>query len=394
MTDTPDLTLITLSAGPHPRREDGTDLAEAVAWWAGEPHGGRPQCMSPALAACARRLSRALPPDALQELRPLIPWLAGTAGDGLDERRGWLALDWLIRCWTPAWLAAAGLDAAARQLRIAGPVAGAPDAFAVRPLLQKHAQAAADRAWKRAGWHEIRDRGTHAAAVAAWDAWAAGREAGLAAWEAWAVVDLCEAAPWDAWAAGWDAWAAGWDAADATWRSQLRAARDGQQAAGRMQHAAAHVQASAAVLLVRMITGSAEPLVPGSTLPAWAGPLTAAEIRELEEILSRAVFDCARQDQDAAGTGLELAGLRFELAEAEAAAAAGAPGSRSLIERARRFADAVTPEELAEAAGAPGTGEQLYPFATGAAQQLIAQLLGPRGDKAAGGEEETPARQG
>ena len=58
-----------------------------------------------------------------QELKRFLPQpgqpspLAGTRDDGLDETRGYLALDWLVRTHTPAWLDLAGLGAEARSLR-------------------------------------------------------------------------------------------------------------------------------------------------------------------------------------------------------------------------------------------------------------------------------------
>ena len=43
--------------------------------------------------------------------------MVGTAGDGKDQARSYLALDWLIRTYTPAWLELAGLTAEAQELR-------------------------------------------------------------------------------------------------------------------------------------------------------------------------------------------------------------------------------------------------------------------------------------
>lgn len=59
--------------------------------------------MSPALAAFGRGLNDALPNDRRQDLARFERLLPSTAGDGLDEVRGYLALDWLIREFTPAF---------------------------------------------------------------------------------------------------------------------------------------------------------------------------------------------------------------------------------------------------------------------------------------------------
>ena len=102
---------IQLAAGAHHTRDDGLCLLEAVAWVAGEAHSDHPTCTSTVLAAFGRELNDQLPDGLRQQLVPLVPRLIGTRGDGLDETRGYLALDWLIRTYTPAWLDLAGLTA-------------------------------------------------------------------------------------------------------------------------------------------------------------------------------------------------------------------------------------------------------------------------------------------
>ena len=167
-----------LAHGGHETRDDGLCLLEAVAWFAGKPHTDHPPCVSPVLGAYGRSLNDVLPDAPRQQLRPFIPALPGTAGDGKDETRGYIALDWLIRTYTPAWLDLAGLSEEAAALRDFRRIADLAAAQAVRP----HALAARDKAA------------------------AAGAAAGVAAW----------AAAWDAagdaaWAAAGDAaWAAAW----------------------------------------------------------------------------------------------------------------------------------------------------------------------------------------
>jgi hypothetical protein len=179
-----DLSTITLAKGSHETRDAGMCLLEAVAWWAEETHGDHPACVSPVLGGFGRNLNDLLPQDKRQQLVPLIPLLPGTADDGLDEPRRFLALDWLIRTYTPAWLDLAGLGAEAAALRDFRRIADLAAAQQVRP----HVLAARDKAaaaWDAAGdaaWDAARYAGGYAAGDAAWDAaWDA---AGYAAWDA------------------------------------------------------------------------------------------------------------------------------------------------------------------------------------------------------------------
>src|SRR5258708_1333831 len=166
------LETLTLAHGRHENRDDGLCLMEAVAWFAGKPHSDRPPCVSPVLGAYGRTLNDILPDIPRQDLKQFIPRLPGTGGDGKDETRGYIALDWLVRTYTPAWLDLAGLTAEAAALRDFRRIADLAAARAVRP----HVLAARDNgaaAWAAAG---------DAAGDAAWAAagaapWAAARPA-------------------------------------------------------------------------------------------------------------------------------------------------------------------------------------------------------------------------
>lgn len=117
-----DLETLTLESGSHDDRDEGVCLLEAVAWWAGEAHSDHPACVSPVLAAFGRALNDILPAGKRQELVPLVPQLPGTAGDGFDERRAWMCVDWLWRTWVPEWLTVAGLTSHAAVLRDLSPI--------------------------------------------------------------------------------------------------------------------------------------------------------------------------------------------------------------------------------------------------------------------------------
>ena len=219
-----DLDSIVLASGGHQTRDQGVCLLEAVAWWAEEPHTDHPECVSKVLGGFGRSLNDVLPAARRQDLRPLIPLLPGTADDGRDETRGYLALDWLIRTYTPAWLDLAGLTAEAAALRDFRRIADLAAAKAVRP----HVEAARDKAY------------------------AAGAAAGDAAW------DAARAAAGAAAGAG----AAAWDAAGAAAGAAARAAAGAGAAAGAAAWAALkptveQLQDSAITLYRTMITAGA-----------------------------------------------------------------------------------------------------------------------------------------
>jgi hypothetical protein len=215
----------TLGKGSHPPNQDGEAcVMEAVAWVAGEPWSDEPQCASPVIGAFMRSWNDALDGEVRNRLlKPLIPQLVGTrASAAIEEKRNYMALDWLIRVFTPKWLdMVPSLHAHAKALR--------------------DLEGIADMAGAAAAGVKVRAAGD-----------AAGDAAGAAAWDA----------AWDA--AGDAAWAAAWDAAgDAAWAAARDAARDAAgAAAGAAARAAARdalkpttewLQASALDLVQRMI---------------------------------------------------------------------------------------------------------------------------------------------
>jgi hypothetical protein len=209
------------------------------------------KCVSPVLAAFGRGLDDCLPDDLRQELRGFIPLLVGTAGDGRDKARGWLALNWLVRTCAPAWLDLAGLGAEATQLRGLPRIVDLATAEAAGPV----AQASADKA--HAAWDAARAAARAAVGAAAWDAaraaaWDASRAAawvavGDAAWVA--VGDAAWVAVGDA---AWGAiWAAAWVAVGDT-AGGTRAVGDAVRAV--LAPTVETLQRSAITLYGRMIT--------------------------------------------------------------------------------------------------------------------------------------------
>ncbi|HWE12110.1 MAG TPA: hypothetical protein VG365_01285 [Solirubrobacteraceae bacterium] len=111
-----------LSYGTHARPEDGRCAMEWVSHLAGEPHSDEPACVSPVLRAMCIALNDGLEHTPRQRLRPYLARTIGTADDGFDTERGWMAMDWLVRVYTPAWLHTAGLTEAGAALSALAPV--------------------------------------------------------------------------------------------------------------------------------------------------------------------------------------------------------------------------------------------------------------------------------
>ena len=163
---------ITLGSGSHSTREEGVCAMEAVAWLAGEPHSDEPECTSPVIAAFLRSWNDALPTDEDRQrlLLPLLPLVIGTrADDATDLRRSYIALDWLVRAHTVAWLRLAGLDNYAETLSGLDEITGPATMEKALPAFHTAWTAARDASWT-AAW---------TAALAA--AWAAARAAARAA---------------------------------------------------------------------------------------------------------------------------------------------------------------------------------------------------------------------
>jgi hypothetical protein len=261
-----DLPTLHLAKGAHGTPEEGVCLLEAVALFAGEPFTDEPSCVSLVLRGFGIALNDRWDDEQRQKLKPFIPRMVGT-DDGQDQARSYLALDWLVRTFTPAWLDLAGLGESAAALRGLRHVADMATVKAVGPVVgeaRSKAAVAGAAAWaaRAAAW-AARD----AAKDAAWDAAGAAamdaaRDAARdAAWAAWAARDAAWAAAWDAaWAAAWvaavdAAVAAAWAAGDAAWD----AAKDAAWAAAwaTLRPTVEQLQASALDLFEKMLDPSA-----------------------------------------------------------------------------------------------------------------------------------------
>jgi len=163
-----------LDKGSH-RCEDGYCLMEARAVLLGRPKSDScPPGTSPLLHSFGISLNDAFGDDRRQDLKRFLPSdgvdpLDGTADDGQDEARSYLALDWLIRTYTPAFLdlrpELADVAAELRGLRRIVDLAAAQSAGPVVLSAREKSYAARDAAWDAA-----RDAARAAARDAARDA--------------------------------------------------------------------------------------------------------------------------------------------------------------------------------------------------------------------------------
>jgi hypothetical protein len=164
-----------LAYGTHASPQDGRCAMEWVCHLTGEPHSDQPACVSPVVRATCIALNDGLDDEPRQRLRPYLTRTIGTAEDGLDEARGWMAMDWLVRVYTPVWLELAG-DANAADLRSLAPVLDERTLHAALPALERARAEARSR--RPLGWAAAQAAGRSAAREAAWGC------AGAAAWAA------------------------------------------------------------------------------------------------------------------------------------------------------------------------------------------------------------------
>lgn len=96
----------TFAKGAHDPTSGEMCVMETAAYIAGEPWSDHPQCVSPVIATFLRNWNDSLnEPPRTELLRPLLPLVIGTRTTDADEgTRVWMATDWLLRVYTPAWM--------------------------------------------------------------------------------------------------------------------------------------------------------------------------------------------------------------------------------------------------------------------------------------------------
>ena len=162
-----DLRKIVLTADYHPTREEGMNAVEAAAYLAGLEHSVRPHGVCSIICLVMHAWNDHLPNDALRTrlLVPLLPKILDTyAPPEMMLRRSWMAVDWLVRVYTAAWLELAGLAAHASALRALTPIVDMASAEA-----SKEATRAARTAWD-GGEAAARDAAREGNWAAVWDA--------------------------------------------------------------------------------------------------------------------------------------------------------------------------------------------------------------------------------
>jgi hypothetical protein len=233
------LETLILKKSAHTTREEGVCVMEAVAWLAGEEHSDHPACTCPVIAAVAIGWNDAISDDETRTrlLLPILPRLIGTrsTSDMVMLRRMWLAMDWQIRTYAPAFLKAGGFAAEAEALASLPEIVDQATLYAALPAAKaaySAAQAAKNAAYS-AAWNAAQSAARNAAQSAA-------RNAALsAAWNA--APSAARNAAWNA--ASNAAYSAAYSAAS---NAALNAASDV------LAPIVAELQASARNLIVRM----------------------------------------------------------------------------------------------------------------------------------------------
>ena len=144
---------IRLAPGSHRTPESGMCLLEAAAYIAGEPHSDHPDCVCPVLAAFGRSWNDSLDDEARNRiLKPFLPRLVGTRSTAeVQDARAFMAADWAVRTFTPAWLRKAGLDADAQALEELPEMTSTELCRAAMPVIERAWDAARDAARDAAG---------------------------------------------------------------------------------------------------------------------------------------------------------------------------------------------------------------------------------------------------
>jgi len=149
-------------------------VMEAVAFVAEEKWSDSPECASPVVAAFLRSWNDSLGDDDRQMLKPYVLKVVGTRGTkAQEEKRAWMATDWLARECAPAFLRLAGLTDHAEALEGLAALTSTGRATKAQPKLAA-AWAAARNAARNAAGAAAGAAARNAARDAARDAaWAA-----------------------------------------------------------------------------------------------------------------------------------------------------------------------------------------------------------------------------
>jgi len=126
---------VRLHPGTHTGQSGQLCLLEAAAVLAGEPLTDHPRCVSPIVRTLGIRLNDLATHRQRQTLTRFLPHLVVTAGDGKEDSRRWVALDFSLRTVWPRWVDRLGMQEEAAALRGLAPITGEPAYCAARPLV-------------------------------------------------------------------------------------------------------------------------------------------------------------------------------------------------------------------------------------------------------------------
>jgi len=107
---------IELHSGSHGSFESGHCAMEVVAWLADQGHTDAPSCASPVLRRYTIRLNDRWSTEQRQSLKPFLPRMIGSGGDGKDDARVAVATRMLCTDLLGPWLRLAGMDERADAL--------------------------------------------------------------------------------------------------------------------------------------------------------------------------------------------------------------------------------------------------------------------------------------
>ena len=162
-----------LYSGAHAEDAHKACVMEAVCYVAGEEWSDSPVCACPVIGEFMRNWNDSLPDNETRDrlLKPLIARLVDSKSTAaVEERRSYMALDWLVRVHTPKFLdLVPSLQQHALNLRNHEEIADMAGAVAAGKLT-------------KAAWAAARAAARAAAGAAAWAAaWDAARDAARAA---------------------------------------------------------------------------------------------------------------------------------------------------------------------------------------------------------------------
>lgn len=122
-------------------------IMEAAAYVADAPWSDSPECVSPVIGGFLRNWNDSLRDNESRTrlLAPLIPEILGTAGTEASEtKRSWMAFDWLVREWVPAFMdLTESLRPHAKALRDLEPIYDKLKLEASRPTIEAARKASA-----------------------------------------------------------------------------------------------------------------------------------------------------------------------------------------------------------------------------------------------------------